>query len=369
MKSLALIRKPIMAFLFLTLLLAIWAGLNRMGWSLPPLRPNLSGIHGPLMVSGFLGSLIALERVVALSHGWAYSVPLAGCIGAILLVFDFSAGPYLLTLSSLGLALIYIPILRRQYAIYTVTMALGAVALLGGNIVWLTGGSIHQSTPWWLAFLILTIAGERLEISRVLKVGKQGKTIFSIVSGVILVGLVVSLYTFASGVRVAGLGFTGISLWLIFFDIARRTVRKEGVTRFIALNLLTGYVWLAAGGVMTIIYGQMAAGFYYDAWIHAIFLGFVFSMIFAHALIILPAVAGISIPYHPVLLGPIFTMQTGLILRVVSDLLLSPTGRLWGGMINGISLLWFLLTLATLAIIQVKQGNRNRGRIGDGERK
>jgi len=347
--------------------LAIWAGLNRMGWSLPPLRPNLAGAHGPLMVSGFLGSLIALERVVALSHSWAYSVPLTGCIGALLLVFDFSAGPYLLTLSSLGLAMIYIPILRRQYAVHTVTMALGAVALLGGNIVWLAGGFIHQSTPWWMAFLILTIAGERLEISRVLKVGKQGKTIFGIVTGVILAGLVVSIYSFASGVRVAGLGFIAISLWLIFFDIARRTVRKEGVTRYIALNLLTGYVWLAAGGMLTIIFGNMGAGFNYDAWIHAIFLGFVFSMIFAHALIILPAVAGISIPYHPVLFGPIVTMHTGLILRVISDLSLSPTGRLWGGMINGISLLWFLLTLAILAIIQIKQGKRDRGQLADGE--
>lgn len=349
-----------MALLLLSLLLAIWAGLNRMGWSLPPVRPNLAGIHGPLMVSGFFGSFIALERVVALSRRWAYSVPLVGAIGALLLVLDFSAGPYLLSLGSLGFVLLYIPILRRQYAFHTVVMAMGALALLIGNILWLTGSPTHQSSPWWVAFLILTIAGERVELSRVLKFGKWGIITIGIASGVVILGLVASLYNYPSGVRVAGLGYVAISLWLFFYDVARRTVKKEGVTRFIALNLLLGYVWLAAGGILSIIYRHMGAGFYYDAWIHAIFLGFVFSMIFAHALIILPAVIGIAIAYHPVLFGPILAMHAGLTLRVVSDLTLFPAGRQWGGMINGISLLWFLLTLATLVVIQVKSEKESK---------
>ncbi len=42
-----------------------------------------------------------------------------------------------------------------------------------------------------------------------------------------------------------GLALLLIALWLLRFDIARKTVRRTGLTRFIALNLLIGYVWLA----------------------------------------------------------------------------------------------------------------------------
>lgn len=58
------IRFPLMGLGMLALLAALWAGLVRLGWGLPPLRPTLPIAHGPLMVSGFLGTLISLERAV-----------------------------------------------------------------------------------------------------------------------------------------------------------------------------------------------------------------------------------------------------------------------------------------------------------------
>ncbi len=58
---------PIVLFLALLALLAgLWAGLLRMGWVLPDIHINLTMAHGALMVSGFLGTIIAMERVVAL---------------------------------------------------------------------------------------------------------------------------------------------------------------------------------------------------------------------------------------------------------------------------------------------------------------
>ena len=56
---------PFIAISILALLLAVWAGLLRIGWSLPTF-PALSSAHGPLMIAGFLGVLIPLERAVAL---------------------------------------------------------------------------------------------------------------------------------------------------------------------------------------------------------------------------------------------------------------------------------------------------------------
>ena len=89
-----------------------------------------------------------------------------------------------------------------------------------------------------------------------------------------------------------GLALLLIALWLLRFDIARKTVRRTGLTRFIALNLLIGYVWLVVSGLLMLIFGQQAAGPVYDAQLHTLFLGFVFGMIFGHTPVIFPAVWG-----------------------------------------------------------------------------
>ena len=63
-------------------------------------------------------------------------------------------------------------------------------------------------------------------------------------------------------------------------------MRRTGLTRFIALNLLIGYVWLVVSGALALVAGQQAAGLIYDAMLHTLFLGFVFGMIFGHAPVI-----------------------------------------------------------------------------------
>lgn len=57
-------RLPLMAVVLFALLAALWGGLLRLGWRWPALRPVLPVAHGPLMVSGFLGTLIGLERAL-----------------------------------------------------------------------------------------------------------------------------------------------------------------------------------------------------------------------------------------------------------------------------------------------------------------
>ncbi|MCL4561467.1 MAG: hypothetical protein M1281_12740, partial [Chloroflexi bacterium] len=70
------IQFPLLGLSMLALLAGLWAGLSRLGWTLPIWQPNLLLAHGPLMVSGFLGSLIILERVVALRIKALYLAPL-----------------------------------------------------------------------------------------------------------------------------------------------------------------------------------------------------------------------------------------------------------------------------------------------------
>src|SRR5512145_1906340 len=66
---------PFILLAILALLFALWAGLLRLGWTLPTFD-NLALLHGPLMVSGFLGVLIPLERAVAIRQKWMFAVPL-----------------------------------------------------------------------------------------------------------------------------------------------------------------------------------------------------------------------------------------------------------------------------------------------------
>lgn len=68
-------RLPLLALAFAALLGALWGGLLRIGWNWPLLHPPLPMAHGPLMVGGFLGTLISLERAVALNRRWAYAGP------------------------------------------------------------------------------------------------------------------------------------------------------------------------------------------------------------------------------------------------------------------------------------------------------
>ncbi|MFZ1752964.1 MAG: hypothetical protein WAU10_04445, partial [Caldilineaceae bacterium] len=69
-------RAPLLLMAVATLLLAAWAGIVRIGWGWPVLFPALPMSHGPLMVGGFLGTLIALERAVGVQKPWAYADPL-----------------------------------------------------------------------------------------------------------------------------------------------------------------------------------------------------------------------------------------------------------------------------------------------------
>jgi hypothetical protein len=90
---------------------------------------------------------------------------------------------------------------------------------------------------------------------------------------------------------VSGVGLILLGAWLLRFDIARHTIKKSGLTRYIAACLLPGYVWLIMGGCLWLIAGLPSSNLTIDAMLHTLFLGFVFSMIFGHAPIILRGAA------------------------------------------------------------------------------
>lgn len=338
-------RLPLLAGALLLLLAALWAGLLRLGWSWPTLLPALPMAHGPLMINGFLGALIGLERAIALQRPWAYLAPMLPLLGALTLLTGIGGivGIWLIVAGGLVLLAVMGQIFAIHPSLDAGVIAFGVALWLTGNLLWLGGLPIGQVVFWWAGFLILTIAGERLELSRFLRLSKRTVALFLGAVTLLVGGLLLALVWFVAGTRLVGVGMIALAVWLLYYDIARRRVKAGGQARFMALALLSGYGWLGIGGGLTLVYGGYLAGPYYDALLHALFLGFVFAMIFAHAPIVFPAVLQYTLRYSPRFYSHLLLLHVTLALRIASDLLFWQPGRLWGGLLNALVLLLFLV--------------------------
>ena len=334
-----------MALGMLSLVTGVWAGLVRIGWLIGPLQPRVVLLHGPLMVCGFLGTLISLERAVALGRAWCYGAPALCGLGGLLLIIGIGSweGPFLITAGSVVLLLIFGAVLRIQAQPFAIVMMLGAMGWFVGNVIWLVGSPVFMVVWWWMGFLVLTIAGERLELSRMLLHGPRVQHAFFAIAGLFIAGLMTASAVADTGSRVMGAALILLALWLFRYDVARRTIRQHGLTRFIAACLITGYVWLVVGGVLLLLYGSAAGGLVYDAMLHAVFVGFVFSMIFGHAPIIFPSVLGVPVAYRPFFYIHLAALHISLAMRVWGDLAAVPVLRRWGGMLNAAAIILFLV--------------------------
>ena len=319
-------RVPLLVLGFASLVFGVAGGLARLGASIPAPAGAIA-LHGALMVSGFLGTVIGLERAVALGRRWAYAAPLASGAGGLCLVFGLAApGFALLALAAALLVAASAAVLARQPSLEMATLLAGAVAWLAGN---LSLFAALPAVPWWIAFFALTIGGERLELSRYLRRGAFARGSFVLLAAALLATPVFP--------RVMGLVLVMLALWLFAYDLARVTARQRGLPRYIAVCLLSGYAWLAFGGAL------LAAAVAYDAALHAFFVGFVFAMVFGHAPVILPAVLRVKLPYHPALYVPLALLHASLALRVF----VSPLAGAWG---NAAAIALFIVTAAALAL-------------------
>ena len=277
------------------------------------------------MVSGFLGTVIGLERAVALGRLWAYAAPLASGLGGVCLLLGLAVpGFALMIVAAALLVAASAATFARQRSLEMATLAAGAIAWLAGNLSLYAG---LPAVPWWIAFFALTIGGERLELSRYLKRTPAVRFAFVAIAALLLVTPLAP--------PLMGIVLLLLALWLLAFDLARITVRQSGLPRYIAVCLLAGYFWLAVGGALIAL--QVA----YDAALHAIFVGFVISMVFGHAPVILPAVLRTAFPYNPILYAPLVLLHASLAARVA----ISTGIGAWG---NAAAIALFIATAATL---------------------
>jgi hypothetical protein len=339
-------RFVLIALAGLSLLAGLWSGLVRLGWMLPVPNANFPLAHGPVMVVGFLGTLIGLERAVALGQLWPYGIPILTALSVVSILTGFSTqfSALLAVLASSLIVAVFVALYRQYPSEHFIVMGLSALAWLVGNVLWLVSSPIFRLVPWWVAFLVLMVAGERLELSRVRRPSAKVRVVFHTSLALVITGMIHSFFDFHFGLRIAGAGLLAIALWLIRYDLAWQSARHSGLPRFMASCLIAGYFWLAAGGLLWIFFaGFFSAGPYYDAMLHAIFLGFVFSMVFAHAPIILPTITDLALPFGNVFYLHAALLHISLLLRVAGDLGWWLSLQQQGGMLNVVAVLLFLI--------------------------
>lgn len=326
-----------------SLVAAVLGGLARLG--VPIALPAAVVNHGALMTGGFLGTVISLERAIALGKPYAFGAPLCAGLGAALLLAGLREAGLLVSLAApLFLLAVGIDLVRRQPLAHIVLLLVASIAWLVGNALNAAGAAPNACAAWWFAFLVLTIAAERLEMTRLMRRPPIATPLFLGAVALVLAGALLAVALPAAGGVVFGAGLVAVAAWCLAFDLARRTVTTEGFARYAAVALLAGYAWLAFGGFA---WGAMSAldMRWRDAALHSLGLGFVISMILAHAPVVVPVIARRRMRYTPFFYVPLALLHASLLLRLAggaADFAL----REWGGILNAVALLVFVGTLA-----------------------
>jgi hypothetical protein len=185
---------------------------------------------------------------------------------------------------------------------------------LAGNVLFATGQGSASVLPWWFAFLIVTIAAERLEMTRLMRRRPAAPWLLAGVLVLMMAGATLSGLPGPAGGILYGASLVLLAAWLVVFDIARRTVFAEGLSRYMAVCLLGGYAWLAIAGAAWI--GTALGMPLRDVALHALGLGFVFCMMMGHAPVILPAVARVKLQFGRFFYVPLAALHLSLALRL-----------------------------------------------------
>lgn len=348
-RKIPVLRRPAFRLMFLlpagaALLIGLNAGLQLLGTDAPLKIDRFPQIHGMLMVLSFVGTVIALERSVALNKAWGYASPALLGIAGLLLISP--APPWIgktaLVAGTLVMALVYIPLWRRQFDHVVLIQILGAVSAVAAAALWLRIPGIPVLLPFLASFVVLTIAGERLELARIGLASPKAEPLLLAASFALLSAAAAALLWPAVGYPLFGLTLLALVGWLVGYDAARKTIRSQGLPRYIAACLLAGYGWLAIAGVVLAMQEGPLTGAAYDVVLHSVFLGFTISMVMAHAPVILPAVLRRPLPYTPGFWLPVVLLHLSLVIRLgLGDGLGVHAAWVAGGVLNVISILLF----------------------------
>jgi hypothetical protein len=329
---------------------AIAGGLLRAGVPLPAdgaWPGHAVTAHAFLMICGFLATVIGLERAVAAKARLAFAAPVTSALaGAAALGGAPQFAAWAAVLAAFAFVMVNVAMWQRQRAPHIALLGIGALALLIGSLLHALGGARGSAAvPWWFAFLVLTIAAERLEMTRLMRRRRGANEALVAVLGVLLLGAAAFSISPVIGAALYGAALLALALWLAVFDIARRTLAATGLSRYMALCLLSGYAWLAVAGAAWIATALGAP--LRDLALHALGLGFVFAMMLAHAPVILPALTRVKLLFGPHFYVALTLLHASLALRAFAALDFQALSA--GALGNALAIALFLVTMLASA--------------------
>lgn len=350
---------PLLLAGIICLLLGGAGGLARIGIVIPFTGMRLITQHGVILVLGFLGTLISLERAVALGRRWALLAPVLCAAGALILIsgLPLLLSGILFTAGMCALVAVFVVIFRIQPSLPGFMLLWSAVCAAGGAIIWTLGIAAPGYVPFLAGFLILAIAAERVEMSRVTGVRGSDTVPMVVATTATVAGIAVAFWN-AAGDWLAGFGLIVMVVWLLRHEVIRRTVRKAGLPRFSAVGLLCGYASLVAAAGAVVFDPGFVSGKFADIAIHGVFLGFAMSMVMVHAPVIVPAVLRIPLHFSKHAYGPLILLQISLLMRYSGDVFGSHLLIVCGGAGSAVALVCFVASTAWMA----RQGVRGAGR-------
>lgn len=259
-----------------------------------------------------------------------------------------AAGAWAMVLAAHVFCAVNAVVVYRQWAAHTWLLLVAAIALFLGNLLHAMGWSAQASVSLWFAFLVVTIAAERLEMTRLMRRRHGAQALLVMILGTMLGASLLTISWPAAGGVLFGLALAALAAWLAAFDVARRTVRAQGLPRYMALALLAGYAWLAVSGVAWA--GTSLGMPWRDAALHALGLGFVFSMVMAHAPVILPAVARVKLAFGTWFYVPLVLLHVSVLWRLGPGLA-DGAQRAAAGIANLVAVACFMLAMAYGALV------------------
>jgi hypothetical protein len=337
------------------LVAGIAGGLARLGWNAARGAPL--AWHGLLLVCGFFGSVVALERAAALRQPLGLIVPLLAALGGVL---AWCGAPIEIALvmwlvASGGLVLLCAwAAVKRGHALPLTIEMLGAACWLAGVLLWLQGKLAHEAMNAWMGFLVLTVAGERRErmppenLSPVAR-GLFKAAVLSLAASVLLavldgVAALPGLGGIEASILAWWLGCLLLALWLLRFDLALRQWSAPGWQGASAQAFTLGYGWLLVAALLGLAgrwWPMLAAG---PAW-HAVLLGFVFSAVFGDAPALLSTLTGVEPRPSPWLRGPVWLLAASLVVRIVAAGFSHPGALAVAGVGHAVAIVWFAVGL------------------------
>lgn len=344
------LRGALVALAGVSLIVGLNAGLLRLGVWAPLASERIADLHGPVMVLGFMGSLISLERAQALRNPLAYCAPGLLGVGSLLLLIGapIALGKLVLFDGTVAFVLVALALWRRAPLPLVAVQALAATFAAMAAGLWLVV-EVPTVLPLLAAFLVMTIASERAELAQLTMGSRAVPTLLGLCT-LLGISAVTSLPFPGIGSRGFGIGCLMTAGWLIRDDVGRRFIRSSGLRRFNAAALLAGSIWLGVAGLVWLVVGRPAGTGAYDAVVHGVFLGFGMMMIMAHAPIIFPAVIGRPLPYRPSMWAPLGALNLGLALRFAGGLTNTVPLYQVGGSLTVVAVLMFAVTVIASAV-------------------